>query len=130
MKSGDTEAAEDAILDYYKDSKIIRMMIVSRGTAAEAYKPRKQLALYALEEYENGRYYSCVPLLLMIIDGIVSFIFHRMEIISMPIPLMAFSNTKGSFLIFTKISLSPYSQSAAINFSSTSRMSIASSKIR
>jgi len=28
--------------------------------------------LYALEEYENGRYYACVPLLLMIIDGIVN----------------------------------------------------------
>jgi hypothetical protein len=72
MKSGDTETAEDTILDYYKDSKMIRMMIVSRGTAVEAYKPRKQLALYALDEYENGRYYSCVPLLLMIIDGIVN----------------------------------------------------------
>ena len=48
------------------------MMIVSRGAAVEAYKPRKQLALYALDEYENGRYYSCVPLLLIIIDGLIN----------------------------------------------------------
>ena len=72
MKQGDAEAAENEILSYYKVFSNIRMMIVSRGSVIEAYKPRKQLALYALEEYENGRYYACVPLLLMIIDGIVN----------------------------------------------------------
>jgi len=54
-KQGDEQAAENAILEYYRDCKNIRMMIVSRGSSVEAYKPRKQLALYALDEYQNGR---------------------------------------------------------------------------
>ena len=72
MKQGDVESAENEILSYYKDFSNIRMMIVAKGNMLEAYKPRKHLVLNALEEYENGRYYTCVPLLLIIIDGIVN----------------------------------------------------------
>jgi len=71
FKKGDEKAAENEIMTYYSVNNI-RMMIVGRGGAVEAYKPRKQLALYALNEYEAERYYSCVPLLLMIIDGLVN----------------------------------------------------------
>ena len=71
FKQGAEKAAEDEILSYYSVDNI-RIMIVSRGSSLEAYKPRKQLALYALTEYEAERYYSCVPLLLMIIDGLVN----------------------------------------------------------
>lgn len=70
-KQGKEKAAEDEIIAYYNTDNI-RMMIVRRGSAVKAYKPRKQLALYALAEYEAERYYSCVPLLLMIIDGLVN----------------------------------------------------------
>jgi uncharacterized protein (UPF0335 family) len=63
MKQGKPGEAEEAILDYYRDIDTIRMMIVKRGWSVESYRPRKQLVLYALNDYENGRYYSCVLLL-------------------------------------------------------------------
>ncbi len=71
FNNGDEKAAEDEIIAYYNVDNI-RMMIVGRGSSVDAYRPRKQMALYALNEYEAKRYYSCVPLLLMIIDGVVN----------------------------------------------------------
>lgn len=71
MKQGNTEAAENEILNYYRALNNIRM-IISRGGSVKAFVSRKQLALYALDEYESARYYACVPLLLMIIDGVVN----------------------------------------------------------
>lgn len=71
FNQGDEIAAENEIIDYYNADNI-RMMIIGRLSLVEEYIPRKQLALYALEEYEAKHYYACVPLLLMIIDGIVN----------------------------------------------------------
>ena len=71
-KKGNEKEAEETILDYYRDINLMRIMIIKRGSSVEVFRPRKQLALYALDDYENGRYYSCVLLLLTIIDGVAS----------------------------------------------------------
>ena len=71
FENGDEKAAEEEIISYYNVDNI-RMMIIGKGNSLKAYMPRKQLALYALDDYQAGRYYACVPLLLMIIDGVVN----------------------------------------------------------
>lgn len=103
MKQGDAEAAENVILYYYKDIKTMRMMIASRGSAVKAYIPRKQLALYALDEYENCRYYACIPLLLMIIDGLVNDISKEAGFFAEKTDVTSWDSIAGHYTGLTKL---------------------------
>lgn len=66
-EAGDLDAAEQFLVEHFDDETIkwgIKFM-----WAAEDFRPRERLARLALEDYLQGRYHACVPVLLMIIDG-------------------------------------------------------------
>lgn len=69
-ESGDFEAAEEALVEYYTPEtvgiKLRRMM------AVKAFRPRMRLAEKALGDYRQGRYYACVLVLLSLMDGMVN----------------------------------------------------------
>ncbi|KNY30585.1 hypothetical protein [Pseudobacteroides cellulosolvens] len=69
-KQGKFKEAEEEILNYYIEDNI--RFIISRGASIEAFRARRQLSLNALDEYVEKHYYACVPLLLMVIDGLVN----------------------------------------------------------
>lgn len=68
-KSGIDEA-EKIIIDHYSPENLKFEMM--RVKALPALLTRYKLIEYAMTDYEEGRYYSVVPLLLMVIDGCVN----------------------------------------------------------
>lgn len=69
-EAGDLDAAEQLLVEHFDRDTIewgIKFM-----WAAEAFRPRERLARLVLEDYLEGRYHACVPVLLMIIDGFVN----------------------------------------------------------
>lgn len=69
-ESGRAEAAEQTLLNYYGAEQVEKRMFFFLGL--EELRVRRKFIDYALAEYKAGRYYSTVPLLLMIIDGAVN----------------------------------------------------------
>lgn len=68
-KSGDFDGAELEMVSYYQGN--IRYLVLPlRNTAG--FRRRYDLLEKALNDYRSGRYYSCTPLFLMIIDGAVN----------------------------------------------------------
>lgn len=64
------DEAEKHLYDYYKPDKLKFELIRLRG-APQIFK-RNKLIEYAFEDYKCERYYSVVPILLMVIDGAVN----------------------------------------------------------
>ncbi len=58
---------ENRLVEYFK-SEDLQLLIAGLKTI-DAFKIRYNLLLKIYEDYKNERYYSCVPLLLMVIDG-------------------------------------------------------------
>ncbi len=67
---GNLEAAADKLVDYY-DEQHIEFGIVCAKNHPAFMERWEQMKFHALEDYKAGRYYACIPLLLMIIDGAV-----------------------------------------------------------
>ena len=67
--AGKLENAEKLLIDYY--DKIISYQ-VSWLSAVEEFQPRMELIEKAKEDYLEGRYYACIPIILMMIDGIIA----------------------------------------------------------
>ena len=64
------EEALSVIMDYYSPDGIDKKFIFIRGVPE--LQDRMKFINYALDDYKNGRYYAVVPILLMMIDGIMS----------------------------------------------------------
>ncbi len=62
--------AEEIIKDYYSPSEVESRFIYFRHIPE--FKIRIKLLEYALQDYKDKRYYSVIPLLLMIIDGVIN----------------------------------------------------------
>ena len=69
-ESGKSEEAEQTLLNYYGAEQVEKRMFFFLGL--EELRVRRKFIDYALAEYKESRYYSTVPLLLMIIDGAVN----------------------------------------------------------
>lgn len=66
---GDYDGAEQELVSYY-NGDIRYLVIPLRNTSG--FRKRYGLLEKALDDYHSGRYYSCTPLFLMIIDGAVN----------------------------------------------------------
>lgn len=69
-EAGDVDGAEELLVEHFDEETIdwgIKFM-----WAVEAFRPRERLARLALTDYLEGRYHACVPVVLMILDGIVN----------------------------------------------------------
>ncbi len=69
-ESGDIDGAETDLVNYY-DEKNIRFKI-NRMKDVKAFRPRWHLAQKALNDYVEGRYHACVPVVLALLEGIVN----------------------------------------------------------
>ncbi|SEF11114.1 hypothetical protein SAMN04489740_4069 [Arthrobacter alpinus] len=67
----DTGTAEKRLIDYYKTDGRIAFPLL-RLHRFEAMRPRMELLQKALADYEAGRYYSTVLVLLSVMDGFVN----------------------------------------------------------
>lgn len=67
---GDHEAAKQGLIDYYSAANIEKRLFTFNRS--EAFRARKAIIRAALNDYAEERYLSCIPLLLMICDGIVN----------------------------------------------------------
>lgn len=69
-ESGDLDGAEEVLVEHYDRETIeqnIRWLF-----PIEAFRSREPLARLALEDYVHERYHACVPIVLMILDGVVN----------------------------------------------------------
>jgi len=64
------DVAEQNLLNYYSADEVEKRIIFFLGL--EELRIRRKFIDYALAEYKAGRYYSAIPLLLMVIDGAVN----------------------------------------------------------
>ncbi|MBI4621099.1 MAG: hypothetical protein HY739_13210 [Desulfobacterales bacterium] len=69
-ESKGADAAAQILLDYYGPDQVEKRMFFFLGL--EELRVRRKFIDYALAEHKAGRYYSAIPLLLMIIDGAVN----------------------------------------------------------
>ncbi|WP_141500892.1 hypothetical protein [Paenibacillus luteus] len=69
-EAGNFKEALDQIIQYY-NVETIRFQI-KRLNSIKAFRPRKELALKALIDYEEKRYHACVPVVLALTDGLVN----------------------------------------------------------
>lgn len=61
---------EQLLLEYYADNDSIRYLI-TRLKNRSGFTKRYDLLLKAYDDYKSGRFHSCIPVFLMIIDGVV-----------------------------------------------------------
>lgn len=69
-EEGDFKGALALILQYY-NVETVRFQL-KRLNSIRAFRPRMNLALKALIDYEEKRYHSCVPVILALTDGLVN----------------------------------------------------------
>ncbi len=69
--SPDAETAEQRLIDYYMSGDRLQWSLRRLGHHA-AMRPRLALAQRALHDYQERRFYSCVLVLLSIMDGFVN----------------------------------------------------------
>jgi len=69
-KSGDFDYAENHLTDYYSVETIKRELTAMN--AITSFRPRANLLNKALIDYEEERYHACVPVVLALLDGLVT----------------------------------------------------------
>lgn len=67
---GDVDGGEQLLVAHYDEKTIAQG--IQWLLAVKAFQPREGLARLALDDYVHDRYYSCVPLVLMVLDGVVN----------------------------------------------------------
>lgn len=67
----DSEAAEQKLIRYYQDRDALKFPLLRLGRLA-AIRPRLDLVEKAYEDYQAGRYYAAVLLLIAVMDGTVN----------------------------------------------------------
>lgn len=73
-KNGDIERAEQTLIDFYKGD--IRYLVYPLRSLP-GFKERYELLIKALDDYRESRYHACVPVFLMITDGVVNQVLKR-----------------------------------------------------
>ena len=73
-KNGDLEKAEQILIDFYQGD--IRYLVYPLRSIP-GFKERYDLFIKALDDYRECRYHACVPVFLMITDGVVNQVFKR-----------------------------------------------------
>ncbi len=66
-KNNKTEEGENKLIEYFKSEDL--QWLIAGLKHIDAFKIRYPLLLNTYEDFKSKRYYACVPLLLMIIDG-------------------------------------------------------------
>lgn len=66
-KENKIDEGENKLIEYFKSEDL--KWLIAGLKHIDAFKIRYSLLLKTYEDYKSERYYSCVPLLLMIIDG-------------------------------------------------------------
>jgi len=69
-EEGDIIKAETRLIEYYKPENIYWRITALQGL--KEFKPRMQLLEKAFLDYKEKRYYACIPIVLMMIDGFVN----------------------------------------------------------
>lgn len=69
-ESGDIDGAESDLVEYYTPETVEWNLRTLMGL--DAFRPRMLLAEKALEDYREGRYHACVPIVLALMDGLVN----------------------------------------------------------
>jgi len=64
------QEAQRLLVDYYNKENI--EFFLTRLNGIEEFKPRMELLYKALDDYIEERYHSCIPIVLMMIDGFVN----------------------------------------------------------
>lgn len=75
-EADDFEAAESFLVEYF-DADFVQRELKTM-MALESFKPRMDLAMKALEDYRAERFHASVPVVLSLIDGLVSDL-HEMQ---------------------------------------------------
>jgi len=74
-ESGDIDGAEDDLVNYYDAKTVSQQLQIMNGVAA--FRPRMSLAQKALDDYREGRFHACVPVVLALLDGLVNELHER-----------------------------------------------------
>jgi hypothetical protein len=69
-ESGDIDGAEADLVDYYSPETVEWKLLTMLGI--KAFRPRMPIAEKALDDYREGRYHACVPVVLTLMDGLVN----------------------------------------------------------
>ncbi len=69
-KNNDKEEAINLIKNFYSPKNIEKRMFYFKGL--QEFQSRIKFIEYALEDYKKQKYYSCIPIILITIDGIVN----------------------------------------------------------
>jgi len=69
-EAGDLDGAEEMLVEHYDRETIERN--IQWLFPVEAFRSREDLARLALEDYVEERFHACVPVVLMILDGVVN----------------------------------------------------------
>lgn len=70
-QAGKADEAEAEILSYYKSEKKL-IWHLRTMMAVRAWRPRETLANLAMADYLAGRYHATIPVVLALMDGLVS----------------------------------------------------------
>ncbi len=69
-QAGDIDSAEADLVIYYSPETVKWKLQTMMGV--RAFHPRMPLAQKALIDYQEGRYHACIPVILALLDGMVS----------------------------------------------------------
>ena len=69
-KNHKKDEAEQVLIDYYNEDTIRSSLVRLKGI--EEYRTRVNLTYNALDDFLSERYYACIPVILMMIDGFVN----------------------------------------------------------
>lgn len=68
-EEGKFDIAEKTLIDYYDKNLDVQILFLNR---VEEFAPRMSLIQKAKEDYLEERYHACIPVILMMIDGVVA----------------------------------------------------------
>lgn len=74
-ESGDLEGAETDLVNYYSADNVEWLLRTMMGV--KAFRARMPLAEKAFDDYKEQRYHACVPLVLILLDGLVNAIHQK-----------------------------------------------------
>jgi hypothetical protein len=74
-EAGKIEEAEIDLIDYYS-AETISLKIVGMKKIS-AFRPRVALTKKALTDYKEERYHACIPVVLLLIDGLITSIYEK-----------------------------------------------------
>lgn len=70
VEAGDIDGAEADLVNHYDGETVQWQLLTMMGI--EAFRPRMSLAEKALIDYQEQRYHACVPVVLVLVDGLVN----------------------------------------------------------